>query len=204
LIDHFVLGVSDLEHGIGFVERLTGVRPAVGGRHESLGTWNALLALGERQYLELLAPDPTQERLVPPLEPLRCLVTPTLAKWAVATHDIEAGADFLERYGVGGPIESGSRSMTDGSVLAWRQVGFLSDADHGFPFLIQWAEGSVHPSEGAPGGCTLRSTELRHPAPERLQAVCAALGVDALVRSAAAPALVVVLDTPAGEVTLRS
>ena len=55
-LDHLILGINDLQHGIAVFNRLTGVTPRPGGEHPGRGTHNALVSLGDGRYLEIVAP----------------------------------------------------------------------------------------------------------------------------------------------------
>jgi hypothetical protein len=88
LLDHFILGCDDLDRGIDFVEQRTGVRAAFGGVHPGRGTRNALLSLGARKYLEIMAPDPAQQ-VTPQIPRLRELKEPRLVGWAAHPGDLE-------------------------------------------------------------------------------------------------------------------
>ncbi|MBK6394651.1 MAG: VOC family protein [Betaproteobacteria bacterium] len=55
--DHLVVAGATLAQAIEYVADLTGVAPRPGGQHAAMGTHNALVRLGRRVYLELIAID---------------------------------------------------------------------------------------------------------------------------------------------------
>src|SRR5882724_3259320 len=148
LLDHILLGVSDLQGGINFVERHTGVRATFGGVHPGRGTQNALLSLGERRYLEIIAPDPAQPGVKNPLASnLQSLTAPRLVGWAAHPGKLPAFAGKLRGAGIKfeGPTP-GSRKRPDGQLLEWQTL-MIADTESGLlPFFIEWSQDSVHPS----------------------------------------------------------
>lgn len=188
MLDHLLLGCSDLDGGIAFVEKHTGVRPAMGGVHPGRGTRNALLALGPLHYLEVIAPDPAQTEApkmraeLPAM--LKKLATPTLVDWAVHTSDIEGIAERWKKAGVAfqGPTP-GSRARPDGKMLYWQTLNVLDDHNGLIPFFIQWSADTVHPSVDAPQGGTLESFAVVSPDSTTLGAEFDKLGIPVEVAS---------------------
>lgn len=181
MLDHILLGCSDLDQGIAFVEERTGVRPAIGGVHPGNGTRNALLSLGTMRYLEVIAPDPQQQIAKPGalLTRLRQLATPTIVDWVVHTNALQAVAERLRKQGIAfrGPNE-GSRKRPDGLMLHWQTIIFDDDRHGMVPFYIQWGDGSAHPSSDAPAGCTLTSFSAVTPNPDELKQLYQRYGIE--------------------------
>lgn len=202
-MDHLLLGVPVLEQGIAWVTERTGIQAARGGQHPGMGTHNALLSLGQKQYLEIIAPDPTQTMLASPFAFLQTVTAPNLLTWAAATNDIQrvAAQARLAGLAVDGP-HPGARTRPDGQTLRWQTLFLKSDFRLLIPFFIEWDVLSQHPSESAPGGCTLHSFTFAHPQPERLRAAFNHLGIDAEVTFSSEARLEVALASPNGFVTL--
>ena len=153
-IDHFVWVADDLFRETTRFETIMGVKPIFGGIHEGRGTHNALLYLGHRCYLEVIAKDPDQS--VRPWIMGEFPDDAGLIHWAWASEDIER--DREKCLGAGwslGKIEEGQRTRTDSSILSWK----LTDPDvkaYDFqPFLIQWSSG-FHPADSLAPECQLQ------------------------------------------------
>lgn len=205
-VDHLLLGVPDLDAGVAWLEGKTGVKASIGGSHPGVGTRNALVSLGERQYLEIIAPDPAQTQFNFQID-LRKLAGPRLVTWAAFSSNLDATAAAARSagYKILGPRD-GSRKRPDGTMLRWRSLGIVagfaqSNVDP-VPFFIEWAADSKHPSIDSPTGCRLTTFELRHVEPAKLQDALAKLGVDAVVQKAENVGLTATLDTPKGQVTV--
>ena len=205
MLDHLLLGCSDLDEGIAFVEKHTGVRPAMGGVHPGRGTRNALLALGPLRYLEVIAPDPQQGGITwhGPLAGLNQLAVPTLIWWVAHTSDIVGLADRWKKAGVAfsGPTP-GSRARPDGKMLHWQSL--TPDDNRGglLPFFIQWGAGTVHPSVDAPKGCTLESFAVISPDGAALATEFEKLGIAVEVASGKTARLRAKITGPMGMLLL--
>lgn len=206
LLDHILLGCNDLERGIAFVEEHSGVRAAFGGVHPGRGTQNALLALGTRRYLEIIAPDPKQSS-VGQYAVINSLKEPRLIGWAAHRDDLDQFAERLRQNGVAfeGP-QPGSRQRPDGKVLHWKALRLKDDHGGLLPFFIKWSKDSVHPSEDAPKGCTLRRFEVNTPETKDFLTAASRVELDlrALIAKASEASLRATISGPKGEFTITS
>ncbi len=208
-LDHILLGCSDLDSGIGFVEQHTGVRAQYGGVHPGRGTQNALASLGRLHYLEIIAPDPKQTEVqqwaAPRANMLKSLTTPQLIGWAAHVDDIEALTARLHAAGMTtSTLVNGSRKRDNGQVLHWKSVA-LTDDRHGLlPFFIEWSKDSQHPSVDAPGGLRLEHFALADPNTSELSAIFRRIGVNVSIVRGDAPQLRARIAGPKGKLNLSS
>ncbi|MEX0800468.1 MAG: VOC family protein [Dehalococcoidia bacterium] len=204
MLDHIAYAAPDLEAAVAGLEMRLGVRAAAGGKHRGLGTHNALLSLGEGVYFEIIAPDPDQPA---PSQPrpfgLDDGGPPRLAAWCAKAPDIDERVARARAagYDPGGVLALG-RDRPDGTSVTWRFTFPTGAGDGLVPFLIDWGD-SPHPSLDAPRGCTLVSLRGEHPRPQAVVPLLKALEVELDVAPGPAPALVLLLDTPNGQVELR-
>ena len=203
-VDHVIVGINDLDAGIASLERLTGVRPVVGGEHPVKGTRNALMSLGDGTYMELIAPNPREPVASDDVRALHTLTALRPIGWAVGTKDIETTRSTLGSQGL--PMSTpdpGSRRRPDGSLLEWQTFGFESFEHPLAPFFIRWQQPELHPSRTSSGGCQFAALKLRDPAPERLAVALRPLRLNVIVERAAQQGMELELACPNGRVTFR-
>ncbi len=206
-VDHLLLGAADLEQGIGWFERLSGVKAVNGGVHPGRGTRNALVSLGGGQYLEIIAPDPSQMTFSFQID-VRKLAEPRLITWAAAAPDINSVAKKARAANLqfAGPFD-GSRARPDGKTLKWKTLGVLSNLNTGgidpIPFFIRWGADSIHPSQDSPKGIELLSFEMEHPDPASVTEILRKLGIELKVARGKEARLRATLKTPKGKVELK-
>ena len=184
-VDHLVFAAATLAQGIEHVAALTGATPRPGGKHLGMGTHNALLKLGERAYLEIIAIDPEQPK------PLRkrwfdlddgnlmadIVDRPRLIHWVARTRDIAAAAQHA-RYDAGRilPFARGD--------YRWR----IAVPDDGkrpgsgvLPTLIAWE--SAHPADALPeSGVSIEQLAASHPDPAAVRRSIEQLGLGEAIR----------------------
>ncbi|HTQ59844.1 MAG TPA: VOC family protein [Candidatus Solibacter sp.] len=215
VLDHILLGCSDLDRGIDFVEQHTGVRAAFGGVHPGRGTRNALLSLGEKHYLEIIAPDPKQQTpdvapmflrsAGPLLQQLESLKTPRLVGWAAHPGDLNQFATRLRNANISfdGPTP-GSRKRPDGRLLEWKTLNLKDDHGSLLPFFIEWSAGTIHPSADAPSGCKLVQFEIATPEPQELAQTASLLDLNVKIVKESTSQLRATIAGPEGDLSLIS
>ncbi len=208
--DHLVLAATTLADGIDYVASLTGVAPQPGGKHVTMGTHNALLKVGERLYLEIIAIDPEGTKPARPrwfdLDNValqaELVEQPRLIHWVARTEDIDAAVRACA-------VSLGTVHALARGDYRWR----ITVPDDGtrpgkglVPTLIQW-DVPVHPADRLPpSSVSLVELAGSHPDPAPIRAALAKLGLSDALRANydRDVRLVAMLRTPRGIVTLGS
>ncbi|HKE39263.1 MAG TPA: VOC family protein [Casimicrobiaceae bacterium] len=207
-LDHLVVGAATLEQGEDYVEAKLGVRPSRGGKHAMMGTYNSVLRLGDRIYLEVIAVDPEAKgpgrprwfELDRPAMQELLGASPRLIHWVARCDDIDAARRVY-------PVDPGPVRAASRGALHWRIT--IPDDGHlpgggVLPTLIQWAD-ARHPTEAmADERIRLTALAATHPTPGLIRAALAALGLSDVLRVSydRAPRLAAMLSTPRGPITL--
>ncbi len=199
ILDHIAICCADLAEGAAWAEEQLGVPLLPGGQHARYGTHNRLLGLGEGLYLEVIAADPAAKPTGPRWFGLdRFSGPPRLGNWICATKDLNAALDFA-------PQEAGQAVDLARGALRWK-ISVPEDGslpfDGGFPTLIEWGEGSPHPSRSlGSSGVRLDRWIVRHPRATDISALLGGRLEDPRVtfETAETAGFVAVFDTPSGQ-----
>jgi hypothetical protein len=204
-VDHLVYATTDLDRGIAEIEKLLGVKAVFGGQHPGRGTRNALVSLGPKAYLEIIAIDPGQPK---PAQPrsfgIDDLKAARLVTWAANGTDLARVQADAVRNGVPlGAVSAGSRQRPDGVLLNWQfTIPVQLVADGIVPFLIDWGS-SPHPAASSPSGAVLVGLRAEHPEEQHVRGMLAQLGLLLPVTHGAQPALIATIEGRNGRVELR-
>lgn len=203
-LDHFMWASSDLDGAVAAFERLSGVRPGIGGSHPGRGTRNALASLGSSIYLELIAPDPAQPLDGTPGGELRAIKQPCIHAIVAVTRDLAAVQKAYAAAGMTTDLRDGGRKTPSGDFIRWKfltpQAGMLGAFA---PLFIDWLD-STHPARTSTPGCTLTRFEAGHPDSDTVGALWRNLGLDIPLYRADRPHFVAELSTPRGPLRLTS
>jgi len=204
-IDHIIWSTHDLAAACAEFADLTGVTPKFGGKHTDGLTQNALVRIGDRQYLEILSlqdgadlSDPWVKFCAESTKPrlmTYCLTPPT---------SISALADAAQNRGLAeARVFQGGRTTPEGVELNWALCS-PEDPAFGFfmPFFIDWG-GEHHPADDAPGDLAIKSFDIAHHDAAGLNEHLKALGLMPVVKPADTASFALTLSTPKGLITLR-
>lgn len=204
MLDHLVLAAPVLADAVAQFAELTGVTPVPGGSHVGVGTANYLVGLGSSAYLEIIGPDPAQAE---PDRPRPFLVdrldAGRMVTWAVRPADLDTTVATARACGYDpGTAVPMSRRSPAGDLLEWRLTAAELENSAGLvPFLIDWGT-TAHPTTRELPLTPLVSMRARHPRPEAVQRMLAALDADLEVTQGEAAGFIVVVTGAHGPVTL--
>jgi hypothetical protein len=207
-LDHFMWASDDLDHASRRFEALTGVAPRYGGMHADGLTHNAIVGLGHRAYLEILAPArPAKAGEGGWCELARKSHEPRILTYCLrSTRALTDIAVIAQRHGWDkASVGENGRTTPEGVRLRWQWIGpTVAKFGLAFPFFIDWLD-SPHPAESAAAPVSpvrLKSFAVGHPDAPALERILSELGARVQVFSAPEVEFRACLSTPRGEVLL--
>lgn len=169
-VDHlsYAAGPGGLQATADGLSELLGVESVDGGFHARFGTRNRTIALSEDRYVEVVEvlDHPAAEK-APFGQVVRARSEQgggwvgwviRLVSTRMSSYEARLGRDCVP----------GTRTLPDGTVLEWRQLGVKgTQSDPQLPFFVEWVSPSrIHPSQG---GSTAALNEIQLAGhPERL------------------------------------
>lgn len=203
VLDHLVIGGTDLGLLVAWWKQQTGTDAARGGAHPGFGTRNALIGVDDSTYVELISHDPDQPEPEEPrlfgidaLEPNSVqLSTMVLAVPNIA----EATAVFRDAGLNPGKVFAAERTRSDGVTLKW-QLAIPPDQKMkgAQPSLIQWGDHTPHPGTALTPIVQVDEVSVGLPDPTKLVTALAAIGSDLVVNETPTPMVTAHFIVPDG------
>jgi hypothetical protein len=189
-LDHIVITCRHLQSGIDYIKKIFGIEIPIGGQHHFMGTHNAVMAVGNNVYLEVIAIDPTLPAPPHPrwfgLDNLgsadRSGENPLLTHFVLRTTDIKASLanlDKTEQSLVGKPHPASRGDLKWQITLNPNGIPPLGGC---LPALIEW-DGQPPVDRMAFPGPVLNKLTLNTAEAKRLKQVFSSLGCGGLINT---------------------
>jgi len=210
-LDHVVIGINDLDQGVKEIERITGVRPKADGRDPQLGTHSAVIGLGDKSFLEIIAPDPKAdpaliEAELKPLfvDRLERFESLTPFSWAIGTSNLDKTVLFARRSNIrtSEPLP-GSRKRSWGRQTRWVWTRVFRPESYVMPLFVQWDTDTRPPQDRAPKGCALLGLKVYSRTYKSVLSLIATMQVEVESEGAEEESISFSLDCPRGEVVFE-
>lgn len=204
-IDHIVYTVPDLAAAMDWFEEISGIRPAFGGYHTTQGTKNAVVNLGNQRYLEILAADGENTAIQPPRwMGVDFLEKAQMTRWSLKSTNLPADSRILKSYDAEmGRIEGGQRKTTSGSLLTWEMImPLVAPQLEIMPFMTDWQNSDVHPTDTMPEQCQLIGMKFTHPTPDLLVPTLTKLALDVDLVIGERISIKAIIQCPKGIITI--
>ena len=204
-LDHIVWAVPDLDESMDIFYQKTGITPQFGGYHDSQGTKNALVRLGPKSYLELLAPDHKSSISKNRWMGIDLLTVPRITRIAFSTTYIKEKASILNAYNPNlGLITDGHRKTPSGMTINWKMtVPYHSTLIDLAPFFIDWSRSSMHPCQSlTEQPIEIKRIKMTSQHAQNLQKLYSDLDIKGDHIHTGAEEIMIELSTPKGIVTI--
>ncbi len=204
-IDHIVYTVPDLAAAMDWFEEISGIRPTFGGYHTTQGTKNAVVNLGNQRYLEILAADEENTAIQPPRwMGVDFLEKAQMTRWSLKSNDLPNDSAILKNYHKEmGRIQGGQRKTTSGNLLTWEMIMPLAAPQlEVMPFMTDWQNSAVHPTDSMPQQCQLIDMQFIHPTPNLLVPTLTKLALDLDLVVGETISIKAIIQCPKGIITI--
>lgn len=204
-LDHIVWACHELKQGISYIEKLTGAKVFLGGRHTNYGTHNAILPLSANAYLEIIAADPTSKNCSKKWMAVDLIDKPKITRWSIQSENLVSHSQILKSLSPElSEIINGRRKQKNGDILIWKMTNpgnkpVVSPA----PFLIDWGDTGQHPCQNLPIKCSLNEIQISSDEPNKYTSLFKSLNLNVKINKAKQNTILVKIKSPKGIVTLQ-